>query len=357
MSNNRLYQIMIIFSVIILITAAILFIPMKLPYTVTGSGKIMPSQRWALVRGNDGQLLTSMVDYKSGLCDGYSVLQFAREGAMNLSIDPAVINRGNISKGDTVGAIYSSETEESLAELEGQLAGARALLAVEQGGRKESVIREFEQRLIHAQDKASEHQKILNRLKSMVQGDLISQQEYEISLGQARLLDIEISIAESQLAAVKTGDKPEQIELIKAQIKATQNDLDALYKRIESFSIISPLNGKISRMYTSDTLLVVSDTSSYVAIMPVEWKNSQFIKRGQTVDICPHGSISEVKGVLLNRGDEVQYINGHQVVVATILLEEISGGLKSGMLTKCNISCEPLTLLEHIVRFVNSVMA
>lgn len=353
---KKLNKFYFIWGAAVLIAVSFLIIPLKLPYTVESYGKILPSKKWVLAKGTAGQLIASEFNYETGLNEGYSVSQFERGEAMRFSFHPAIGENGFVSAGDTIGSIYSSDTEERLVELNGQLALARATLAVNTGGEKESIIRESEQRLAHAEAEATEQQKILARIKNMYQQNLVSQQEYDTADNKANLLDIQVSIAASQLEAARTGEKPEQIKFVQSKIAALQQEIEILQKRLNSFSIIAPIGGKISRVFSSDTLLVISDTSSYLAFIPVKLEDYPYISRGQNVKLY-HNSLSKIaRGKLVSIETEINFLSGKQVLLATASLTNFSSDLLPGMLTGCAISCEPITGFEYAKRFVTSIL-
>lgn len=346
----------LIFIAAVSIAIFVLLIPVKLPYTVESYGKIVPVKQWILERGADGELIACTVNNQNGMSEGYTVLQISRGETMRFSINSSIMSNGFIAAGDTIGIIYSSEAEECLTELNGQLLIAQANLAVNSGGKKESIINEVEQRLAYAKAEAVEQQKILSRLQGLYQKEFISQEEYEIAQGKANLLKIEISIAESELEAVTTGEKPEKINLINSQIEALQQDIAVLQKRLHSFAITSPFAGKVSRFFSSDTLLIISDVSAFVALIPVKLNDCAYISKTQGVRIDHNGSVITDKGQLLALDNEIRFLNGEQIRVATALLTEYSGDLLPGMISRCKISCQPVTALEYVKRLLNFIL-
>ena len=252
---------------LILIVAAIIIItllPVKIPYTVTATGKIFPAQKWVLSREADGQLVSSVVDFRSGLNKEYSVTQFAREGVMKFTLGS--LDERHVTEGDTIGSIYSSETEEQLVALEAELAITEASLNVSISGEKESLVLEAENRLAYAVTESAEQKKLLERLNKLREKDLISLEEFELAENRTELLDIQIDIARAQLDAVKSGDSPAEVELIKSEIDGLRKNIEIIQSRRESFSIVSPISGVVSKSYSRDTVLVVYDTSISIVV-------------------------------------------------------------------------------------------
>ncbi len=349
-------SVFILIPVLVLVGGFLLF-PLNIPYELVSYGKIMPAHRWVLSKGTDGQLIASSINYETGVSEGYRVSQFERGAEMRFTLHPSLIAEGYVAVGDTIGSIYASDVEERLAELNGQLAVAQAALEANVVGEKPSVIREAEQHLAHARAEAVEQQKIVARLQQLYEKNLIAEQEFEVARSKANQLDIVVSIASAQLEAVQTGEKSAQIKLRHARIEAFHQERAALERRLQSFVITTPIEGKISRTFSSDTLLVISDTTTYVAFIPIKWNDYKYLSEAQSVSIRSRGAIQTVTGELVSLDKEVHVIQGEQVVVVAAVLKKVSGEIMSGMLAQCVITCKPVSTLEYVRRVFNAMMA
>jgi hypothetical protein len=336
--------------------AAVLFIPVKIPFSVSGYGTIAPAGKWVLEKGADGQLIASTYDYVTGRSGGFSVVEFERGETIRLTLSPSVATGGSVFAGDTIGTIRSTQAEERLVVLTGELATARASLAAASAGEKAPLIREAQQRLAHARAEAEEHARRFARLETLFEKGMVSDQEYEIARSEAALLDIEVTIAESQLQAVATGDKSEQIDLFRSRVEALQQEIEVLRERLRSFTIISPFTGRLSRVRASDTLLVVSDTTSYVALLPVRWSAYPYLAPAQDVTIEPRGLSGSARGRLASLGRESQYVDGKPVLVAAALVTASATDLVPGMVVRWTVSCEPVPIHRYVRRFLSTIV-
>jgi hypothetical protein len=355
LKDNRRNKILLIAAVsVIIVIIAIFLIPIKLPYSIRAYCRIQPAQKWVLTSGNNGQLSTNLTDYRSGTSKGYNISQFAREGTMKLTFSSKIDTGGYVRVGDTIATIYSSETEENLAELNGQLAIIRATLAAQSRGEKESIIHEYELKLAKAQEEEANKRLILNREKAMLEKHLVSQEDYDLVSNQESLLVVGIGIAKSQLESARTGVKSEQIELLQTEIEALQKRIDALNKRAESFSIVSPITGKISRQYSPDTLLVISDNTSYVALIPFRLREAAHLTPNLRVRVYADGSKHKIQGRLTFIDRDVYSLSGEQACVATAIVEDNGADLTTGMFGNCIVRCEPVPLPEFIWDFLRN---
>ena len=337
--------------------ALFLLLPLDIPYEVVAYGKIMPSKGWVLSKGEEGQLIASSFNYETGVTEGYSVSQFERGAEMHFTLHPALTAAGVVAAGDTIGTLYDSKLEERLVQCKGELAIAQATLGSDAVGEKIAVVREAQQRLTHAHAEAAEQKKIVTRLQHLFEKGLMAEEEFEIADSKANLLDIEVSIAESQLEASQTGAKPHYIKLLQTQIEALQQEIEVLERRYASLTITSPIEGKVARTFSSDTLLVIADTSAYVAFMVIKWKDVPYLKEAHAVRIYPRGLPQTTEGHLASLDKEVHLINGEQVLVAVAVLRDLSGEILPGMIAQCVIACKPVTPLEYVRRFFNTMMA
>jgi len=348
---NKSQKIIIIAVLSIVLIFILFLIPIKIPYSIRAYCRIQPAQKWILTSGGSGQLVTSIINYKNGTNRGYNISQFAREGSMHLTFSPLVDTGDFIREGDTIATIYSSETEENLADITGQLATLRATLAVDSNGEKESIVREYELRLAHAREAESNQRLILARQKALLEKNLISQQEYDIAANQESLMVVEIEIARAQLESARTGAKQEQIDLLKTQIEALERRLDAIHKREHAFSIVSPISGKICRQYSPDTLLVISDISSYVALIPFKLREATHLSPGMKVRVFADGSKHKISGRLIFVDRDVYALSGEQACVATAVIEDNGQDLTTGMFGNCIVRCKPVSIPEFIWDF------
>lgn len=336
----------------VLAAAASLWVP--LPHSVTSTGIVFPSARWALTKGPDGQLVGNLFNYATGLSEGFSVTQFARGETVRIQIHPNVAALGRVGVGDTVASVFSTEAEESLAELTGELAVARAALASGSAGEKEPLVEALEHQLARATAAASHQHRELDRVSSLFDEKMIPEQEFEEVRSAADLADAEVAIAQSQLDVARSGEKPEQIQLRRSNIEALSRQIDVLEERLSSLTITSPLEGAVSRGMSPDTLLIVSDTRSLVLLIPVSWEDHKYALEARHVTVEFEGSNQGTTAELVSFQPEVRLFGGEPAVVARALVPQAPEGLVPGMMARCVIHCGPITILQRLKGIVRS---
>lgn len=332
-----------------------LSLPLELPSGVNTFGTITSAHEWVLAKGTGGQLVASTFNYTTGSNEGYQVSNFDPGSSVYLSLRPSLAPGRFIAKGDTVGNIYSSEMQERLIALNGQLAAARSLLAVNASGQKAVIVADAEQRLFFAIRKRDEHRTILTRTQKLLQAGLIPQGEYDRVLSDAHVLQDDIKIAEAQLETARTGAKPEQLDLVHTNIGAIQNEIDAIKRRAAGYTLTAPISGTVSRAFSGDTLLTICDTTKYVALIAIKWSDYTRVAATKDARVRLRGFSKNVTGTVVSLNRQAQVLQGQNVIIATALLEGSSEELMPGMVARCRIACRPVTPLEYVKRLWTSL--
>ena len=318
-------------------------------------GTITCAHQWVLTKGTDGRLVATTFNYETGLSEGYRV-SGDPGSSVHFSINPALAPGQVVAIGDTLGSLYSSEIQERLIALNGQLAAARSALAVNASGQKEAIVNEAEQRLAFAQRRHNEQQAILARSRKLFSAGLISQEEHEaVETENNRRMD-EITIAEANLEAARTGAKPEQIELSQAHIVALETEIEALKKRAATYTLTAPISGQIFPTFSDNTLLMISDPTKYVALVAVKASDCARISATRTPELVMQGFSKTIRGTVVAVGREAETLQGQNVVIATALLSGCPQDVMPGMLAKCRIECTRTTAAEWLKRTATAVV-
>jgi hypothetical protein len=340
----------------IAIVTVILFYPGKFPYSLEVVGKILPLKEWVVIQGRNGLLTAVLRDNSLGKFDSYYVTEIERGDPIRFNIHQSVAPGHYITKGDTIGWIDSNEIERQLVQLNRELQAQKGLLRIASTGEKESMVLEARRVLDHARETYDEHQKIVARLEKLSGSGFVPFQEYEIALNTQNLFMINIKIAEAQLQSVQTGLKQEEIDMIASQIENLEEEIGVLRVRLDKYVLISPLSGMVFETLPGDTLINIGDISSYTVIIPLKLKSSACVGLQQQVKFSIEGSNSAFDGKITKLGNVVHILNGEQVILATAHLDTQSNNILNGSLIRCSIICDQLTLREHIIRSVVTVI-
>ena len=359
MNVPRLKLVLFILAILIIVLL-VRFLPIQYPYKITSAGKILPAKSWIVSKGNSGQLISFLQNREKGVVDNYSVKEFERGDDIHLQLKEDFKIGKTIKEKDTVGFIYSNVIEMELARLQSELNVAKSTLDFNLTGEKESLIREAEENLKFYVSQAETQKKILERQKALREKNLISQEEYELTLNQAELNDISIAIAKARLESVSTGAKKEQIDLINSQIQSLEKQISVLRKRYTGYNLVSPINGVVSSLISGDTLFTISDNHKFIVMIPVKMGEVEFVKIDSEVEInYPLTNESQIGKIILI-DNSVHNLSGQQVIFAVASIEtnkELPSSdynrLASGLMVECKIDGGTAGFYEHLKRFMN----
>lgn len=348
MKKNRL---ILITTALILTLLALFFLPVKVPYTIDSVAKMLPAHRWVLLRGNDGEIITNTENLFSGINNSYQLISFERGESIILNLNPKLNDGEIVTKGDTLGAIYSSSQQENLIQLNGELQVLIASLKASMSGDKNTEVREAQQRLAMAQSEFDKQTKIVNRLKELQIKDIIAREEYETAADELKILEKAVNIRQAELESALSGKKDEEINELKENIIAVENRISFLQQQVDSQNlIIAPFNGRIDRTFSNDTLLVLSNFDSGIACIPVPLEEAAFIPKGGEVSFDSPNLTSQFSGEIQMKQPVMQFIGGKQCIIFWATFNPISNDFVSGLLAPVKINCGSVSLPAYLRR-------
>ena len=326
--------------------------PFELPYSVDMPGRAVPRQEWVLVRGPDGQLISTLSDHLRGRAETYEVADFERGDHVSFRLHPSLVAGMAVAAGDTIGLTRSSELERRLSELRGQLNTELASLARSQSGEKESVIQEAQLRLTHARTRAEQQRKEVARLQALFSRDLVAEVDLEIAANTLKLYEIQIDMATAQLHTARTGAREPEVDWIRARIAAFREEIEVNARRRQTAALKSPLSGRFVGALSGDTLAVIQDMAAYVVFLPVPWKDRHCVAPGQSVEMLIDGSSEVLKGRIEYLAPKAHTaVNGQQFLVARALVEDAGAEMAPGLIVRASVACAPVGPLEYLRRF------
>ena len=283
---------------------AFLFLPIRIPYTMHAPGKIQPWKEWVLVRSDDGILSATIMNHQLDFAESCGNTQTDRGDQASFRFHPAVMTRESVSAGDTIGFVYSYDVEFEWAQLKGELRTEMATLALYEAGEKESLVREARLKFDYAKKQVEQQRREIARLHSLAEKSMIPEAEMEREQTELQLFEIQANTAEAALNSVQTGYKKEQIDVTRARIQSLREEIYVMEKRMRYSTILTPIDGRVFRTAGSDTLAVIQDTTRYVLVLPVKWKDRKLLLPNQKVTITVDGIDIPVAGRIERVGND-----------------------------------------------------
>jgi len=344
-------QNIIISIAVLLILLALFFLPVQIPYKVNSVAKILPARQLILSRGNSGEIIVSINDMLNGKDDTYQIISPERGEATILYLDPMLKNGQVVAQGDTLGTIYSSNQQENLVQLNGELKVLKASLKVAMSGEKRTKIEESRQKLEVAKMEFEKQKKIVDRLKKLWGKNLISQEEYETQADELAILAKEVNVSQAELEATLSGEKDEVIKQLKEQISAVENEMAFLKEQLASENLIlAPFSGRIDMNFSKDTLLIVSHFERGIAYIPVPIEDAVYINHGDSVSYNSTYPETPLSGEIQMKQSVMQMVGGKQCLLVVASAEPLANNFISGLLVPAEINSGSVSLPGYLQR-------
>lgn len=334
-----------ILSAAIIVVIIILLLPIKLPMSIHVPCKIRPTYTWILELGNDGNVLTSLHNAKSGSIESYYSAVPERGDSYEFKLTHNSQNSW-VEKGDTIGTIYSSLSSQEYAALTGRLKTSQANLNVLMTGEKESLIQQAQQQLNAAIENAEYLNNIYQRKKQLFDDKLISIEEIELYKSQAKQAEIDVNAKRAYLKSLQTGGKQEQINLVKNEIQSIEKELQVVSSKLNNYVIVSPIKGQINSYSSEDTILTVNSPKS-VLYVPVAWQYMPLLKIGTQIELDVPDSNPILFTVAKITG-EIQNFNDRQVVTLIGVNDKENIALPANLWLTGSLSLGDVSLWEFI---------
>lgn len=351
----RKQQKIIVLIIAVLISAGVFLLPIQISYTINSIAKILPASQWTLSRGNDGEILASTKNFISNKNNTYQVTSFERGESMLLNLNPSLKNGEVVSEGDTLGTIFSSSQQENLIQLNGELKVLNASLKVALSGDKKTQVQEAEQRLAVAKMELEKQTKIVARLQESLEKEIISQQEYQLESDELNILAKAVDVRQAELESTLSGEKDEEINRLKEQITAVENEISFFQEQIDSQNLlVAPFSGRIDMTFSNDTLLVLSNFDTGVAFLPVPLEEAVYIIQSEKVSFSSTYTETLLSGEVQMKQPVMQLVGGKQCITVLATVHPLSNNFISGLLTPAEINCSPVSLPTYLKRnFLN----
>ncbi len=334
----------------LLAAVLLLVLPAEMASAIRVPGKIVPRFEWSLVHGERGPLLAVQRDHLRDAVESFESVDFDRGDKVSFRLQPEL--RAGVSIGDTIGAYHSAELQRQVVQLRGQLESEIAALAVYEVGEKAADIEEAQLVLDYRQTQLDWHEREMTRLRSLREQGLVPAADFEAAENELALRRVKVGIARASLQSMATGAKAQEVDWRQVRVRALRAELDLLQQRLDESFILSPLAGHFSAGAAADTLAVVRDTTSYIALMPVRWRDRMYVAVGGEVEFEVEGTDRRLRGHIAQIGEQIQLVNGEQFLPVKAHIEPGSAALVAGLIVRCSIGTAPVGRWEYIRRIL-----
>jgi hypothetical protein len=326
----------------------ILLVPVQLPYSVKARAAFYPVMEWQLRKNSDGNLISVHKDNRKGSLETYSITEFQRGDVVTFSLVEGILQRGYIAKGDTIGTYNSNEERRKFIELTGQLGILKAELEYYTTGQKPEDVDEALHQLKLAKQQLSTEKKLMERSRILYRDSVISEQEFEIAENNLRVKEINLDIAEARYRSITTGEKPEQEQLLRAKIIATEDQLNQVNERLESLVLRSPVSGMVIHQHQAgdNRVMAIADTSVSIGMCALKADQRKLVNPGQEVYAEFAGKIH--KGTVVGIDNSMQFIDGYSAFFVRVAFPHSQ--IPPGALVDVDIFVEDMRFFSYVGR-------
>jgi len=289
------------------------------PHTTSLQALVGPSAEYLVIRQGDGGFMTVERDCWNNRILSSSTWLPERGDLMEYRLNP-VLDANRIRSGDTLAWINSARLNREILALEGALNTLQATLDFERSGSRAAIIETARRELTYAKTRLEEQQKILERTKSLLDGNIIPQQEYDLEVRKERLESVRVSIAEANLSAALTGAQTSKLEIFRTRIREEQQKLENMRSVLAELTITSPLAGDLHHSLSEDTLLVVRDLETCVIMLPIQSRVKHTLDWSSQVRILIDDEALIIHPEQISLDEEILQLGREQLVVARIRL-------------------------------------
>jgi hypothetical protein len=346
-------------SGISVLIAVLLFLPVKLPYTVYGTGKIFALNEWVLGRTTDGRITSTIKNNLLGIITSYGGKEFQQRDIYSFYLNDDIGKKLFLNKGEEVGFLESIELKRQLVIARGDLEVEKANLSVYSTGEKPETVIEAETKLKMNRESFEIQKKLFERSKILYNDSLISVQDFEVALNKYDMAKMSVNYAEAQLQSIITGQKPEQITLSRKRIRALEQQIENLEERLEELTIRAPFSGmlqyKKGDVTSVEPLVNLLDTTTFIIVVPIRAKDLEHVQTGQKAKLELFSAGCTMEGTIVHIDNSIQVIKGRQAAYVTAIVDTKCAGATPGVLAQTVIYTDYLSPLRYLQRVTASL--
>lgn len=343
--NRR--HILILILVVVIISV---FLPIHIRYSFIAAAKVYPLKEWKFSKGIDEGYWSQQYNYETDAMSDMRNYRFERGDIAELEIREDLQNVGQIIEGDTLAVIKSFFIENEITRLKNLREIERANLVVVSTGEKQSLVEQAQRQYDYALQEYDLQKKNFARQQSLFQDSVITAQEYDLAENALKLAEINTQVTLNALTSFQSGQKAPMVYMSEETINAYEKEIERLEAQMSRYTIVSPLAGIFAYDPVLEGVIKVSDNSRLVLKIPVPYQNSAYLSDLHSVKFStPDNKITV--GVSFKGFDEaVSLIQNKQFVIGRAVTEEYTSGIYPGMVVRCRIYCDKVSILEYLKR-------
>ena len=339
----------ILILILILIVATI-FLPIPVRYNFIASAKIYPLKEWKLSRGNDEGFISQTFNYESDALGDFRHYRFERGDIAELKIREDLPIDDIIQAGDTVAWIESFNIENEIVRLRNLRDVESANRIVLATGDKQSLVEQAQRKYDYALQQLELEKKNYARQEKLYHDSVITPADYDIAENSLRLAEINSKVTYEEYLAFSSGEKDPVLMMSDKQIDSYDKEIQRLEAQIAQYTIVTPFEGFLTYDPVLGGILKVSDNGGLVLKIPVPYQQASYLSELHSVTFTTPDNKINLSATFKGFEESVSLIKNQQFVIAKAVTSESTTGIYPGMIVRCRIYCDKVSLLEFLKR-------
>ncbi len=338
----------LVFAVIIVITFVVLF---AVPWTekVVGFARVAPKVQWSLVQPEPGSFQASLKRGDRVEIQKFHFRETSNSDHLDFELSECCIEGKTIQAGETIAVIGSWTMNSEFQNLQNERDVAEANLALlKAGSRPEDIAVEQKQLDIAGQNfsaYAAEHE----RTCALHDSGYVSDAEYEIAVNNHALLEKELELARSRVAAATAGESYERIRVEEKNIEKLNRQIDALQECIDRDEIKTPISGVVIKPESASVFCTIAQLDEMTIRILIREQDLLYVHPGGKFVVrsfaLPH---ERFYGEIEYLQTSPEILNNRSYFVAIGHVENADGILMPGMLGAAKIYGREVSIFQYI---------
>jgi len=343
--NRR--HILILILILVVIT---IFLPIPVRYNFIAQAKIYPLKEWKLSRGIDEGFVSQTYNFETDALSDYKHYRFERGDIAELKIREDILFDSLIQQGDTVAWIESFFIQNEITRLKNLRDVEIANMQVLATGEKQPLVEQAQQNYIYAEQQLELQKKNFARQEKLYLDSVITPADFDIYENALKLAETNVQVTYSELIALNTGQKDPVLGMSQKQIESYGKEIQRLEDQKAQYTIVTPFGGFLSYDPELGGILKVNDTNGLILKILVPYQQAGYLKKLHSVTFSTPDNKITLNASFKGFEENVSLIQSQQFVLAKASTRESTEGIYPGMLVKCRIYCDKVSLLEYLKR-------
>lgn len=342
------------FSLLLLFFFVILFL--KVPSKIQIPVKTLPAREWVASKSDNGQISSFEINYLTGKTNHLLDFVADRGEQTQLKIEASLSSGQWIDSNQVVARIHSSDLQQEILQTRQQLRVKQAELKIFTTGEKIEIIRIYENEYQGLLEQLKIEQDILARKETLLKKKLIAPQEYQIQQAKIVELQSEASALKAKIEGLKTGAKQEQIDFIKSQILALNEQLNFLKQQDSILTLRTPFAGWLVFHVQSDTLIHLTNNKKLVGVFLIPLAKNYSSLLGKKVIVNGKLLNQTITGRIIRFAPKATLLKGQNMIYGFIRFDIVDTNLLPNLLLKGQIEIEKKPVWQYVVNFLQSFL-